>query len=78
MVPALNFVPEPMVLASFDLVIEKIQDVCKSVKVDTEYLQMIDELTSYLQRTYIRGEKIDRISRERQHPLAVMNHNKIS
>ena len=41
MIPALSFVPEPMVSASFDLVIEEIQDVCEIAKLDTEYLQMI-------------------------------------
>ena len=76
MIPALSFVPEPMVSASFDLVIEEIQDVCEIAKLDTEYLQMIDDLTSYFQRTYIRGEKIGRINREPQYPLALWNHNK--
>ena len=68
MIPALSFVPEPIVSACFDLVIEEMQDVCEIGKIDTEYLQMIDDLTSYLQRTYIRGEKIGRISREPQYP----------
>ena len=53
MIPALSFVPEPMVSASFDLVIEEKQDVCEIAKLDTEYLQMIDDLASYFQRTYI-------------------------
>ena len=35
MIPALSFVPEPMVLASFDLVIEEIQDVCEIAKTDS-------------------------------------------
>ena len=65
-----------MVSTSFDLVIEEIQDVCEIAKLDREYLQMIDDLTSYFQRTYIRGEKIGRINREPQYPLALWNHNK--
>ena len=58
MIRALSFVPEPMVLASFDLVIEEIQEVCEIAKIDTECLQMKDDLTSYFQSTYIRGEKL--------------------
>ena len=57
MITALSFVPEPMVSASFDLVIGEIQNVCEIAKLDTEYLQMIDDLTSYFETTYIRGEK---------------------
>ena len=41
-----------MVSATFDLVIEEIQDICEFVKIDTEILQMIDEsrITSYKSR----------------------------
>ena len=61
MILALSLVPEPMVSVSFDLVIEEIQVVCEIAKIDSEYLQLIDDLTSYFERTYIRGEKIGRI-----------------
>ena len=76
MIPALSLVPEPMVSASFDLVIEEIQDVCEIAKIDTECLQMMDDLSSYFQRTYIRSEKIGRIKGEPQYLLALWNHNK--
>ena len=37
---------------------------------------MIDDLTWYFLRTYIRGEKIGRIRGEPQYPLALWYHNK--
>ena len=39
---------------------------------------MIEELTSHFQRTYIRGEKIGRINKEPQYPMALWKHNKDS
>ena len=76
MIPALSFVPEYMVSASFDLVIEEIQEVSEVLELEQESLQMIDDLTYYFQKTYIKGETIGRNTKEAQYPLQLWNHSR--
>ena len=76
MIPALSFVPEYMVSASFDLVIEEIQEVSEVLELEQESLQMMDDLTYYFQKTYIKGETIGRNTKEAQYPLQLWNHSR--
>ena len=71
MIPALSFVPESKVEIGFDLVIEEICSVATKLDISQNYLEKLDELTAYFQKTYIRG---DLIGRKTLFPISLWNH----
>ena len=75
LIPALSFVPVEMVNAAFDLVIEEIKNVSDKFDLDDNITQKLDEVASYFQRTYIKGETIGRNSREPLFPVNLWNHS---
>ena len=75
LIPALSFVPAEMVNAAFDLVIEEIENVSDKFDLDDNITQKLDEVASYFQRTYIKGETIGRNSREPLFPVNLWNHS---
>ena len=75
LIPALSFVPVEMVNAAFDLVIEEIENVSDKFDLDDNITQKLDEVASYFQRTYIKGETIGRNSREPLFPVNLWNHS---
>ena len=65
-----------MVPFFFDLVFEEIQEVSELLNLEKGSLQTIDDLTYYFQKTYIKGETIERYTKEAQYPLAALNHSR--
>ena len=62
--PALSFVPVEVVNAAFDLVIEEIEKESDKLDPDDNIAEKFDEVASYFQCTYIKGETIGRNSRD--------------
>ena len=56
MIPALSFVPLSDVESAFTLVIDEICQTADQFDIPTEILEKIDELASYFQKTYIKGD----------------------
>ena len=75
LIPALSFVPVEMVNAAFDLVIEEIKKVSDKFDLDDSITEKLDEVASYFQRTYIKGETIGRNSRDPLFPVNLWNHS---
>ena len=57
LIPALSFVPTDLVEQSFESVIEEIEHVVDRLDLEQSLSDKIDELASYFQRSYIKGEK---------------------
>ena len=64
LIPALNLVPIEMVNAAFDLGIEEIEKMSDKFDLEDNITEKLDEVASYFQRTYIKGETIGRNSRD--------------
>ena len=56
-IPALNFVPTDLVEQSFESLIDEIEHVVDRLDLEQSLSDEIDELASYFQRSYIRGER---------------------
>ena len=76
LIPALiSFEPVEMVNAAFDLVTEEIEKVSDKFDLDDSITEKLDEVASYFQRTYIKGETIGRNSRDPLFPVNLWNHS---
>ena len=73
--PALSFVPTDLVEQSYESVIEEIEHVADRLDLEQSLSDKIDELASYFQRSYIKGETIGRNSRQPLFPMSLWNHS---
>ena len=75
LIPALSFVPTDLVEQSFESAIEEIEHVVDRLDLEQSLSDKIDELASYFQRSYIKGETIGRNSRQPLFPMSLWNHS---
>ena len=68
-------VPTDLVEQSFESVIEEIEHVVDRLDLEQSLSDKIDELASYFQRSYIKGETIGRNSRQPFFPMSLWNHS---
>ena len=74
MLPALSFLPEEMVTASFDLVIEEWGELSVKHDIDDATTDKFDELAMYFQATYVKGKQIGSQKRPPIFPIHLWNH----
>ena len=60
---------------SFESVIDEIEHVVDRLDLEQSLSDKIDELASYFQRSYIKGETIGQNSSQRLFPMSLWNHS---
>lgn len=75
LMPALAYVPLSDVCGTFDLVIDEVTTVLDYLDLGDDVIEKVDQVTSYFQNTYVRGQQIGTTNRPPMYPPPIWNQS---